>query len=246
MTSAGDGPDRRAELASRLDRVESRITAACAAAGRDRADLTLVVVTKTYPAADVGILAELGVRHVGEARHPEAAEKVTACADAGRAGLTWHFVGALQTNKAAAVADYADLVHSVDRLKLVTALNRGAERAGRTVQCLVQVNLDPDAARVGTGGRSGASDETLSAVVDAVSQAPSLSLRGVMAVAPIDADPAEAFGRLAAVATEVAAAHPGADLVSAGMSEDLEQAVAAGATHLRVGRAVLGERPPLG
>jgi len=239
------GTERRAELAERLARVEGRIAEACARAGRSRDDVTMVVVTKTYPASDVRLLADLGVDDIGEARHPEAGRKVDVCAEAGLTDLRWHFVGALQTNKASAVARYASLVHSVDRLRLVRALDRGAQDLGRAVGCLVQVDLDPGGDPGRSGPRAGAAGADVRAVADAVADADALHLRGVMAVAPLDADPAEAFARLAQLAAEVAADHPDADLVSAGMSGDLEQAVQAGATHLRVGRAVLGERPVL-
>ncbi len=226
---------RADELRANLDAVERRIAEACAAAGRARDDLTLIVVTKTYPASDVSLLAELGVADVGENRHPEARDK----RDAVAAPLRWHFVGGLQTNKAAAVAAYADVVHSVDRVKLVAGLSRGAERAGREVTCLVQVDLDdPDAHE----GRSGAAPADVPAVADAIASAPGLVLGGVMAVAPLGADPAPAFERLVAVAERLRADHPAATTISAGMSGDLEAAVHAGATHLRVGRSVLGER----
>ncbi len=239
------GTERHAELAERLARVEDRVAAACARAGRSRDDITMVVVTKTYPASDVRLLADLGVDDIGEARHPEAGRKVDACAEAGLTDLRWHFVGALQTNKASAVARYASLVHSVDRLRLVRALDRGAQDMGQVVGCLVQVDLDPGGDPGRRGPRAGAAGADVRAVADAVADADALQLRGVMAVAPLDADPAEAFARLAQLAAEVTADHRGADLLSAGMSGDLEQAVQAGATHLRVGRAVLGERPVL-
>jgi len=238
-------PDQRtAELAGRLAAVQARVAAACAAAGRSRDQVDLVVVTKTYPAGDVARLAGLGIGDIAESRHPEAGEKAAECAAAGLPDLRWHFVGAVQTNKAAAIARYASWVHSVDRPRLVAALDRGAERAGRVLDCLVQVNLDPGAAGV-IGPRAGAVDHEVDALAEATATAGGLRLRGVMAVAPVDADPAEAFDRLASVAARVGAAHPGATVVSAGMSDDLEQAIRAGATLLRVGRAVLGERPVL-
>ena len=236
---------RRAEVAADLARVEERIAAACAAAGRPRDDVTLVVVSKAYPASDVLLLADLGVRDVGESRHPEAGRKADACAEAGAPDLHWHFVGAVQTNKAAAVVRYACLVHSVDRLRLVGALDRGAQRVDRVLDCLVQVDLDPAGGPGPLGARSGAAGPDVRAVADAVAEAGALRLRGVMAVAPLDADPAEAFARLGTQAAAVRADHAEASLVSAGMSADLEQAVAAGATHLRVGRAVLGARAAL-
>jgi pyridoxal phosphate enzyme (YggS family) len=238
MTSGYD-EGRRAEIAANLDRVEARIAAACRAAGRDRAEITLVAVTKTFPADDVGHLAALGVREVGENRAADAAEKVAACREAGLTDLTWHFVGQVQTNKAALVAGCCDVVHSVDRARLVTALDKGAGAAGRQLRVLVQVDL------AGTDGRGGAAPADVPAIAAAVADAEHLDLAGVMAVAPLDEDPGEAFGRLAEVAEALRREHPGAVVVSAGMSGDLEAAVARGATHLRVGTALLGSRPPL-
>jgi pyridoxal phosphate enzyme (YggS family) len=230
---------RRAEIAANLEQVETRVAAACRAAGRDRAEITLVAVTKTFPADDVGHLAALGVRQVGENRAADAAAKVAACREAGLTDLTWHFVGQVQTNKAALVAGCCDVVHSVDRARLVTALDKGAGAAGRRLQVLVQVDL------AGTEGRGGAAPTDVPAVAAAVADAEHLDLAGVMAVAPLDEDPGEAFGRLAEVAAAVRREHPGAVVVSAGMSADLEAAVARGATHLRVGTALLGSRPSL-
>ena len=238
MTSPYD-EGRRAEIAANLDRVEARIAAACQAAGRDRAEITLVAVTKTFPADDVGHLAALGVLEVGENRAADAAEKVAACREAGVTDLTWHFVGQVQTNKAALVAGCCDVVHSVDRARLVTALDKGAGAAGRRLRVLVQVDL------AGTDGRGGAAPADVPAIAAAVADAEHLDLAGVMAVAPLDEDPGEAFGRLAEVAEALRRDHPGAVVVSAGMSGDLEAAVARGATHLRVGTALLGSRPPL-
>lgn len=134
--------DRKTQLAENLARVEERISAACARAGRPRDEVTLIVVTKTYPASDVRLLAELGVRQVAENRDQEAAPKATECADL---PLTWHFVGQLQTNKVRSVAGYAGIVQSVDRVRLVTALSKEAVRAGRELGCLIQVALDAEA-----------------------------------------------------------------------------------------------------
>ncbi len=227
---------RREELEANLEDVEARIVAACAEAHRLRSDVRLIVITKTYPASDIDLLAGLGVRDVGENRHPEAGDKFDAVQ---AADLRWHFVGGLQTNKAAAVARYADVVHSVDRIKLVRALDNGAAAADRTVDCLVQVALSDD------DGRSGADPHAVDAIADAVASADHLRLDGVMAVAPLGADPAQAFARLARIAEQVRRKHPAATTVSAGMSGDLEAAIKAGATHLRIGRSVLGERAPL-
>jgi pyridoxal phosphate enzyme (YggS family) len=232
-----DSDARRAELAANLADVEARIAGACTAAGRRREDVTLVVVTKTWPASDVRLLAGLGVVDVGENRDQEAAPKAAELADL---DLRWHLVGQLQTNKCRSVATYADVVHTVDRERLAGALGRAAREAGREIRALVQVSLDGDPAR------GGAPIADVPALADLVAGTDGLVLGGVMAVAPLGVDPEEAFDALAEVAGVVRAAHPAATMISAGMSGDLEQAVAAGATQVRVGTAVLGHRPPLG
>lgn len=236
---------RKAELATSLARVEERISAACSAAGRAREDVTLIVVTKTYPAEDVRLLAELGVRHVAENRDQEAAPKAAACADL---ILDWHFVGQMQTNKARSVADYAHCVHSVDRSKVVRALSAAAERSGRELGALVQVALDAESGAVGS--RGGASPDDVASLADEIADAQHLRLEGVMTVAPLSGfyagRPQDAFEKLHEISTRLRTTHPAAKMVSAGMSSDLEEAVAAGATHVRVGSAVLGDRPRLG
>jgi pyridoxal phosphate enzyme (YggS family) len=231
------GDRRRSELAANFAGVRARLADACHDAGRDPADVTLVAVTKTFPASDVRLLAELGVADVGENRDQEAAPKHAECADL---PLRWHFVGQLQRNKARSVATYADVVHSVDRLSLVGPLARAAVTAGRSLTALVQVDLSdpPDPARGGAG------PDDVPAVAAAVAAADGLVLGGVMAVAPLGADPDPAFGRLADVAAVLRRDHPGATVISAGMSADLAAAVRHGATHVRIGTALLGHRPP--
>ncbi|MEU1654823.1 YggS family pyridoxal phosphate-dependent enzyme [Streptomyces griseofuscus] len=237
--------DRKTELAENLANVEERIARACATAGRRREEVTLIVVTKTYPASDVRILSELGVRHVAENRDQDAAPKAAACADL---PLKWHFVGQLQTNKVRSVVGYADVVQSIDRARLVTVLSKEAARAGREVGCLIQVALDADAS--GRGERGGVAPEGIEELADLVAGSPGLRLDGLMTVAPLTGEYAgreqAAFERLMDLSTDLRRAHPAATMVSAGMSADLEQAVAAGATHVRVGTAVLGVRPRLG
>ncbi|MQY16775.1 Pyridoxal phosphate homeostasis protein [Streptomyces sp. RB5] len=235
---------REAELAGNLAAVEERIAAACAAAGRARDEVTLVVVTKTYPASDVRHLAGLGVRHVAENRDQEAAGKAKETADL---GLAWHFVGQLQTNKVRSVAAYADEVHSVDRVRLVHALSAAAVREGREIGCLLQVALDADEEHA--RGRGGVAPAQVGELADAVAAADGLRLDGLMTVAPLAGHYAgrqrAAFERLMEISSGLRATHPAANMVSAGMSSDLEDAVAAGATHVRVGTAVLGVRPKL-
>jgi PLP dependent protein len=227
---------RREEIAAGLARVRARVAAACEDVGRTVSEITIIAITKTRPASDIALLRELGVTDVGENRDQEAVPKAAECARLGMTDLTWHFVGQLQTNKTSSVVRYANVVHSVDRVRLVRALGRHAIRAGRTVTCLVQVSLDADPSR------GGAPADQVPGVADAVAGQDGLVLGGVMAVAPLDEPPAAAFGKLADVAAAVRAAHPDATMISAGMSADLEQAIAFGATHLRVGTALLGAR----
>ena len=227
---------RRDELAANLAQVRDRVERACLAAGRPADAVTLIAITKTWPASDAALLRDLGVADLGENRDQEAAAKAAEVT-----GVRWHFVGQLQTNKARSVAGYADVVHADDRVHLVEALSAGAVRAGREVDALVQVSLDGDP------DRGGARTDEVPALADLVAGAEGLRLGGVMAVAPLALLASDAFARLAEVADRVRADHPEATTISAGMSGDLEDAIAAGATHVRVGSAILGVRhPPLG
>lgn len=227
-----DSP-RREELALRLAAVRERISAACDAAGRAAEEVTLIAVTKTFPASDVRLLSGLGVTDIGENRDAEAAPKAAQCADL---DLVWHFIGQLQTNKAASVARYATFVHSVDRLRLIRSLGAAARRAGRVIQGLIEVSLDADPAR------GGALADQVPGLAEALAAEPGLVLAGVMAIAPLTMEPAEAFARLLDSAAVVRAVRPAATVISAGMSGDLEAAIAAGATHVRIGTALLGDR----
>ncbi|WEB43078.1 YggS family pyridoxal phosphate-dependent enzyme [Streptomyces yunnanensis] len=241
--------DRRTQLADNMARVEDRISTACAKAGRSRDEVTLIVVTKTYPASDVRLLAELGVRQVAENRDQEAAPKAAECADL---PLTWHFVGQLQTNKVRSVAGYAGVVQSVDRPRLVTALSKEAVRVGRELGCLIQVAFDVESGQNGrmVGDRGGVAPEGVAELAEVIAGSQGLRLDGVMTVAPLAGPYAgrqrAAFERLVEISSDLRATHPAATMVSAGMSADLEDAVAAGATHVRIGTAVLGVRPRLG
>ncbi|MDO4919984.1 YggS family pyridoxal phosphate enzyme [Kocuria sp.] len=257
---------RTAELAQRLATVRGRILDAAAQRPQERAHggelPALVVVTKFFPAADVLRLRDLGVRAVGENKDQEAGPKAREVAEALAAQQppvsppAWHFVGQLQSNKAKHVVRYASWVHSVDRPSLVTALGRAvrahreAVAAGETpagpcaredLTCLLQVNLDPDAAAQDT--RGGAHPAVVAELADAVAATEGLRVGGVMAVAPREGEPAPAFERLWEISSALRGDHPDARAISAGMSGDLEAAVHAGATHVRVGSDVLGPRP---
>jgi pyridoxal phosphate enzyme (YggS family) len=240
MTSVGEltSSDRAGEMTRRLRDARARIDEARRAVGRTD-DVTLVVVTKTFPDSDVQILADLGVTDIGENRDQEARAKRESV---GSPGLRWHMIGQVQRNKAASITRWADVVESVDRLALVDPLSRGAVAANRMVGVLVQVNLDPQA-RPGRGGVAPAEARSLA---DALAAAPGLELRGVMGVAPGPGDGGDAesaFALLADLHALIRADHPQAGTISAGMSGDLEQAIAHGATQVRVGGAILGSRP---
>ena len=243
MTSSHRATTRLEELSANLHDVNERIGSACRAAGRLREDVSLIVVTKFFPGSDVEALCELGVTDIGENRDQEASAKIAALPSAVRQRLQIHFIGQLQSNKAASLASYVDTVHSIDRDKLVRVLDRAATAAGRDIGALVQVSLSGDSPG---RGRGGIPLDGVAELANNVAAAQHLTLRGLMAVAPLGVDPAEAFAQLATVARGLRADHPSATWISAGMSADLEAAVANGATHLRVGSAILGSRPPFG
>jgi pyridoxal phosphate enzyme (YggS family) len=230
-------PDaRRFELTHNLAEVRARIEQACAVAGRQAGDVTLVAVTKFFPVSDAVLLAEAGVTDLGESRDQEAAVKAAEFPTLTATLVRWHFVGRLQKNKARSVARYADLVHSVDRPELADALADGAARAERVLPVLVQLSTDADPERGGSAA------EELLGLADQVAGRLELRLDGVMAIAPLDVEPEAAFEQLAGVAQRLRAAHPDATVISAGMSGDLEAAVRYGATHVRIGTALLGRR----
>jgi pyridoxal phosphate enzyme (YggS family) len=218
-------------LEARVLEVQERIAAAARAAGRQESDITTIVVTKFHPAELVRELYALGIRHVGENRHQEAVAKQ---AELSELDLTWHFIGQLQSNKARAVAEYARVIHSVDRPSLVSALSN----QDREVDVFLEINLTD------VPGRGGVLPVELESLCEAVLQVPLLNLRGVMAVAPVDEEPSRAFERVLEYADRVRAMAPGALDLSIGMSEDFEDAIALGATHLRIGTAITGKRPP--
>lgn len=176
-------------------------------------------------------LADLGVRDIGENRHQEAVAKVAEVADP---RLAWHFVGQLQSNKAAAVRRYAATVHSVDRPSLVAAL---ANDDGSELGVFLEIGLSE---QLGRGGISPIEAESLA---ERVLAAPGLRLLGVMGVAPLASEPRRAFARLRAVSDRIRSLDPGATAISAGMSGDFREAILEGATHLRIGAAITGNRP---
>ncbi len=225
------GANRVVELRLGLETTQERVEQACQQAGRSRHDVTVVVVTKTYPVSDVEILQELGVTDVGENKDQEAGPKR---AQMTHQGLQWHAVGQVQSNKAKSVAQWADVVHSVDRVGLVQAFDRVA--VSSPIQAFVQVSLDGDPAR------GGCVIPELAVIAEAVARSSTLSLVGVMAVAPLEMEPSRAFADLWAVSQVLQGDFPQAAWISAGMTQDFEAAIAAGATHVRIGSAILGNR----
>lgn len=228
----------RERLRDRLARVRQDIVDAATTAGRDPQTITTIVVTKFQPASLVRALAELGVRDVGENRAKEAASKAEELADVlpGGEALRWHFIGQLQTNKAKQVRRFASAVHSVDRLGLVDALSRAAEGPVE-LDCFIELAMTDDP------GRGGVSPEGMLALAEAVLAAPGLRLRGVMAVAPLGEEARRAFARVREASERLRSAAPDATAISAGMSGDYAEAIAEGATHLRIGTAITGKRP---
>jgi pyridoxal phosphate enzyme (YggS family) len=236
--------DRREELARRLAAVRERIEAACVAADRDPASVELLAVTKTVPAEDVATLLDLGLTAFGENRVQEAGEKVAAVAALRpEAHPRWHFVGSLQRNKARSVVRWADRVESVDSTRLADALDaavrRERETGGRTdrLPILLQYSVDGDPLR------GGVPRPDLFPLAEHVATCAGLHLAGLMAVAPLGADPDTAFADVAEAASALRDRFPQATVLSAGMSGDLEAAIRHGSGVVRVGTALVGERP---
>jgi len=226
-----------AELADRLAATQQRIADAATTAGRRPDELTLIVVTKFHPASLVTELAALGVHDVGENRHQEAHAKAAELAEL---QLRWHFIGQLQTKKARQAAQYAHAIHSIDRERLVDAL--ATAEVAQPIEAFVQVNLTDDPER------GGAAPADLERIAERVLATPTLRLRGIMAVAPLpeEEDAASAFARLHSYAERLQRLAPDATAISAGMTHDFAEAIAAGATHLRIGSAITGNRPVAG
>jgi pyridoxal phosphate enzyme (YggS family) len=217
-------------LEERLARVRAEIADAVGEAGRDPSGVTTIVVTKFHPASLVRELAGLGVTDVGENRQQDAGPKAAELTDL---SLTWHFIGQLQSNKVRAVLEYATAIHSVDRASLVAAL----QTADVPVDVFLQLNLTDDP------NRGGVSPAGLDELAELVLAAPKLNLRGVMAVAPLDEEPRAAFSRVREASTRLRLLSPSADALSMGMSGDFRDAILEGATHLRIGTAITGNRP---
>jgi pyridoxal phosphate enzyme (YggS family) len=227
---------RQIELATNLEGVRQQISAAALSAGRDPGEITLIGVTKNFPATDAAMLAELGLRELGENRAQEAEQKARESALLTQEKINWHFIGQLQRNKVRSVLSFADVIHSVDRLALVDTLKVEIEKGAKSPLVLIQINLDPH-----ENSRGGVRSVDLLSLADAI-VASGIRLGGVMSVAPIGMEPAQAFEQLALIHAELLRHHPAANWRSAGMSGDFEEAIRSGATHLRLGSSILGSR----
>jgi PLP dependent protein len=243
VASRVNNDSRRSQLAENLAAARDQVSA-CARAGVGQ-QVTIVAVTKRFPVSDVLILQELGVTDVAENRQQEAAAKhADFLARGGDPSLRWHFIGQLQSNKAKSIAAFAHSVDTVDRPSVIAPLARGARASGRQLECLIQVSLAQGAA--GQHHRGGCQPQEVLELAEMVTAEPELELSGAMGMAPLGGDPVSAYQLLADVAHTLQSRYPHASVISAGMSGDVQEAITAGATQVRLGTAILGERPPLG
>ena len=220
---------REGYIHDNLNAVQLRISKACEASGRSASDITLIAVTKNYPASDVQILTDLGLSNFGENRDQEGREKSAVI------NAHWHFQGQIQSNKIASIASWAQTVHSLDEARHVEKF-AGAIPGGKKLEVFIQVALDE------SPGRGGVGEQSLVQMADLVISFPSLTLKGLMAVAPLGEDPDRAFARLATIHSKFILKFPDSCALSAGMSLDYESAIAHGATHVRIGSSILGSR----
>jgi pyridoxal phosphate enzyme (YggS family) len=219
--------DRRSEITSNLQAVRDEISKAVISAGRSLDEITLIAVTKTFPASDVEILRDLGVTHFGENRDADAAPKADAVAG------TWHFQGQIQSNKLKSITTWANVIHSLDEIRHFEVIEKSAPHP---LDIFCQVSLD------GSEGRGGVSEQKLYELAQAIEKSATHRLQGLMAVAPLGVDPADAFSKLSAIHKAFMADFPKANKLSAGMSGDYKEAIAYGATHIRIGSSILGSR----
>jgi pyridoxal phosphate enzyme (YggS family) len=219
------------DISQALSQVEERIVRACRSVGRIRDDVTLIAVTKTYPASDVQILQGLGINNFGENRDAEGVEKSSLIK------AHWHYQGEVQSKKIGSISRWAGTVHSLDDLSHIEKFDRALQALGdKSLQVFIQVSLD------GNPTRSGLQPRDLMQACQAVTNSSHLHLMGVMAVPPVEFDPEKSFAHVAAIAEGVKSSFPEARYLSAGMSGDFEVAIAYGATHIRIGSQILGSR----
>ncbi len=225
---------RKDQILSNLELVKEKISAAAQAAGRSPSEITLIAVTKTFPVSDLEILYELGVRNFGENRDQEAAPKVGVLP----ADITWHFQGGIQSNKLKSISNWASVIHSVDKFKYAQMISQFS--VGKTKEIFIQVSLDtlPQS-------REGVDPADLMQLAEQIMSLPNLQVKGLMAVAPLDQPTEQAFVRLQQIQQKFIQLYPAASSLSSGMSGDYELAISLGATHVRIGSSILGNRSPI-
>jgi len=222
---------RADEIATNLNEVKGKIASAALKAGRDIDDITLIVVTKTFPISDLEILYSLGVREFGENRDQEAVEKVNNLPS----DINWNFQGGIQSNKLKSIATWAGCIHSVDKLKYAQIISE--QNIDKPKAVFIQVSLDQP-----PESRGGVDPKNLIGLATEITKLPGILLKGLMAVAPLDLPVEEAFLKLKEIQAGFTAVFKDAKYLSAGMSGDYEMAVSYGATHLRIGSSILGNR----
>ena len=225
---------RKDQILSNLESVKEKISAAAQEAGRAPSEITLIAVTKTFPVSDLEILYELGVRNFGENRDQEAAPKVGVLP----ADFTWHFQGGIQSNKLKSISNWASVIHSVDKFKYAQMISQFS--VGKTKEIFIQVSLDtlPQS-------REGVDPADLMQLAEQIMSLPNLEVKGLMAVAPLDQPTEQAFVRLQQIQQKFIQLYPAASSLSSGMSGDYELAISLGATHVRIGSSILGNRSPI-
>ena len=223
--------NRTSEITANLNDVKAKIASAALKAGRDADEITLIVVTKTFPVSDLEILYSLGVREFGENRDQEAAEKVAKLPS----DINWNFQGGIQSNKLKSITTWAGCIHSVDKLKYAQIISE--QNTGKPKEIFIQVSLDQP-----PESRGGVDPEKLIDLASEITKLPGISLKGLMAVAPLDLPEEQAFLKLKEIQADFVAVFKDAKYLSAGMSGDYEMAISYGATHLRIGSSILGNR----
>ena len=223
--------NRTSEITANLNDVKAKIASAALKAGRDADEITLIVVTKTFPVSDLEILYSLGVREFGENRDQEAVEKVAKLPS----NINWNFQGGIQSNKLKSISTWAGCIHSVDKLKYAQIISE--QNTGKPKEIFIQVSLDQP-----PESRGGVDPKKLIDLASEITKLPGISLKGLMAVAPLDLTEEQAFLKLKEIQADFVAVIKDAKYLSAGMSGDYEMAISYGATHLRIGSSILGNR----
>lgn len=223
--------NRKVEIRNNLESVKERIAVAAQKAQRDLAEITLVVVTKTFEVGDLEILYELGEREFGENRDQEASKKAEQLPD----DINWHFQGQIQSNKLKSICKWADFIHSVDQIKYAQIISDQCQTKPKSI--FLQVSLDTP-----VESRGGVDPVKLENLALDISELPGVVIAGLMAVAPMNNEGVEAFKRVQMIHGNFKHRFAQAKLLSAGMSGDFETAVLYGATHLRIGSSILGNR----